>query len=219
MWGSQSKNSISWNKTRATDFFDCGVSFVYNSCFTDNLIEMTKGAMKMGARSVRICPCNPTFANDTASDEYMIETQLYIANVIRDYQQLCDITGGKLCFSMKMPLCLWPEEFLNILIKRKQMTCTCQVQKRAGISFDPDGNLLMCNLLFDYPIGAYGKDFSDRDSLVAYLNSDKVLGYYDRINAYPSTKCIGCSKFNTCSGGCPLRWAVYEPESMIRGEN
>jgi radical SAM protein with 4Fe4S-binding SPASM domain len=217
--GAVDLDMVSLGIKRATEFFDCGVSFVYNSCFTDNLIDMTRSAVKMGARSVRICPCTPTFADDTASDHYMIETQLYIANVIRDYQELSDITGGKLCFSMKMPLCLWPKEFLDILIRRKQMTCTCQVQKRAGIMFDPGGNLLMCNLLFDYPMGTYGKDFSDCDSLVAYLNSDKVLGYYDRMNAYPSTKCIGCKKFNICSGGCPLRWAVYKPEETIQGLN
>ena len=204
---------------RATDFFDCGVSFVYNSCFTENLVDLTSSAMRMGARFVRICPCTPTFARDGASDEYLLDTERYVANVLRDYPKLCAITNGKLSFSMKMPLCAWPREFIDTLVRRKQMTCTCQVQKRAGIMFDPDGRLLLCNLLFDYPIGTYGEDFSDCASLGGYLNSEKVLGYYDKINAYPSAKCIGCPTFNICAGGCPLKWAVADPERTIKGWN
>jgi len=120
---------------------------------------------------------------------------------------------------MKMPLCLWPKDFLENLIQKGQMTATCQVQKRSGIIFDSDGKLLMCNGLFDYPIGTYKKDFSDSETLVTFLNSEKVFDYYDKINSYPSAKCIGCSMFKICSGGCPLRWAVYNPEETIKGWN
>lgn len=204
---------------RATDFFDCGVSFVYNDCFTENLTDLTRAAMDMGARFVRISPCTPTFAHNTASNQYLLDTKQYVEHVMRDYPQLCEITGGRLSFSMKMPLCSWPMEFLDTLLRRRQMTCTCQVQKRAGVMFDPDGHLLLCNLLFDYPVGTYNKDFTDASSLATYLNSERVLEYYNRLTAYPSPKCVGCPKFTICAGGCPLRWAVSDPEEIITGWN
>ena len=210
---------VSLGIKRAIELFNCGVSFVYNSYYVDNLIDMTKFAIEMGAKSVRICPCTPTFVNDVVSDQYMIETELFISNVVRDYQKLSEITNNRLSFSMKMPLCLWPKEFIEELIRKKQMTSTCQVQKRSGIIFDTDGNVIMCNFLFDYPIGIYKKDFSDYNTLVELLNSEKILNYYEKINSYPSIKCIGCPIFNICSGGCPLRWAVYNPEETIKGWN
>jgi len=212
-------DTVTLGLKRATEFFNCGLSFVYNSYFTDDLIEMTKYAIELGAKSVRICPCTPAFVKNTAVDQYMIETELYISNIVRDYQKLSEITNDNLSFSMKMPLCLWPKDFLENLIQKGQMTATCQVQKRSGIIFDSDGKLLMCNGLFDYPIGTYKKDFSDSETLVTFLNSEKVFDYYDKINSYPSAKCIGCSMFKICSGGCPLRWAVYNPEETIKGWN
>ncbi|MBL7969641.1 MAG: radical SAM protein [Prolixibacteraceae bacterium] len=210
---------VSIGLKRALEFFKCGVSFVYNSCYSDNLLDMARYSMELGAKSVRICPCTPAFVENIAIDEYMIETGLFISNVVKNYDKLCEITKNKLSFSMKMPLCLWPKDFIEMLIQKKQMTSTCQVQKRSGIIFDTDGKVILCNFLFDYPIGTYNEDFNDHKSLLDLLNSDKILDYYDRINSYPSHKCIGCPKYSICSGGCPLNWAVNNPEEIIKGWN
>lgn len=202
---------------RVTEFFNCGVSFVYNTLLENNIIDITEFAVKNGAKFIGISPCTPMFNQDTVENNYMIEIDTFVSKIVNNYKKLCEITNGKISFTMKTPLCLWPKDFIENIIEKNQISSICQVQQKSGLIFDTDGKILMCNSLFNYPLGLYGKDFTNKDSLLSLLNSPEVVDYYDKINYYPSKKCIGCSKYAICGGGCPLIWAVYNPEDKIKG--
>lgn len=215
--GVSSLSSVKIGIKRITELFGkCGVSFVYNSFIKDNLINITKFAIENGANHVSISPCVPTFNGDSIENKYSIEIDEFISDFIRDYKILSDITKNKLYLSMKIPFCLWPKDFIEELLFKKQISSICQVRKKSGIIFDTDGKILMCNNLFSYPIGVYKKDFVDKKSITSLLNSSKIVSYYKKINSYPSAKCINCSKYQICGGGCPLIWSVYDPK-IIKG--
>lgn len=103
-----------------------------------------------------------------------------------------------------------------MLKSKKQILSVCHVLKRHGIIFDSNGGILVCNGLFDYPIGQYGKDFVDAAGLANFLNSPRIVGYYNRLACYPSQTCATCSIYDDCGGGCPLRWTVYDPNKIIK---
>ncbi|OGZ35530.1 MAG: hypothetical protein A2V60_02405 [Candidatus Portnoybacteria bacterium RIFCSPHIGHO2_01_FULL_39_19] len=146
----------------------------------------------------------------------MVEPKRLAENIMRDYPELERITEGHIVFEMMVPFCLWPQDFIVDLRRKGQILSVCHVLKRKGIIFDERGNLLICNALFDYPIGRYGSDFCDDKSLLTWLNTERIVSYYDRIGRYPSTACKVCHWYSECGGGCPLRWALYKADEFVR---
>jgi radical SAM protein with 4Fe4S-binding SPASM domain len=190
---------------------------VYNTLNVNSLVDIAHFAIDCGANSISLSPCTPAIDKTGANSDFMIEPAKLVSNIIRDYQKLSRITEERLSFSMKLPLCLWPEDFIDMLIEKRQITTVCQLQMKNGIIFSEDGSLTLCNSLFDYPIAKYGIDFVKGNELLAFLNTRKVVDFYDDINTYPSEKCITCKKFVYCGGGCVLLWAVYNAEQVIKG--
>ena len=115
-----------------------------------------------------------------------------------------------------VPLCLWPQSFIEELKRKDQILSVCHVHKRKGLIFTETGGIIICNALFDYPVGSYGDDFHDGQSLLEWLNTSEVLGYYNSIGCYPSLACETCQWYQDCGGGCPLRWALYKPDDIIQ---
>ena len=201
---------------RTLEHFDTGVGITYNSFYVNNLTEMAEFAMKCGARFLKVDFCTPVFIEGEPSDTFVVEPHQTAANIVRDYPKLDEITGGRLGFEMSVPLCLWPEGFIAELKAKGQIGSVCSVVKREGIVISHDGQLLMCNELFDFPMGRYGVDFQDGDSSIRLLNSEEISGYYNQISRYPSNACQECLWYADCGGGCPLRWAVYQPEQIVK---
>jgi MoaA/NifB/PqqE/SkfB family radical SAM enzyme len=98
---------------RAISHFRCGVDIVYNSFYSQNLVDIVKFAVDCGARSVSIGPCTPTFDGTWVDSRFMIEPTIMVKSITRDYEQLCSITNGHLSLFMKMPLCIWPRDFIE----------------------------------------------------------------------------------------------------------
>ena len=202
---------------RAVKFWHCGAGIVYNSMHANSVVELAKFIMDCGARSMNITSCTPSFSTTSVESKYVVDLKTTVANIVRDYPELDRITHGRISFFMKLPLCLWPKDFLNTLITKKQISSVCQLQERGGLIFDIDGKVMMCNGLFHEPIGQLDQDFTDATTLTAFLNQPRINGYYDAINSYPSTKCIDCPMYTKCGGGCPLFWSIYKPEEVIPG--
>ena len=202
---------------RAISHFKCGVSTVYSTSSADSILDLARFAMDCGAKSLTISPCTPSFCDGVAEGEYIVEANKMVAHIVDVYPKLVEITGGNITFSMKLPLCLWPKGFVENLVQQNQISTVCQVQQKAGIVFDVDGQLMLCNSLFDFPLGKFGIDFTDKDSLVALMNSQKTVDMYNALTAYPSEKCISCSWWNVCAGGCPLYWTLLNPKDVIKG--
>jgi len=201
---------------RAIQKLRANVSITYNTFYINNLVDIVQFAVDCGATSVKIDFCSTTFVDNQPDTKYMVPPQELARNIMRDYPRLESVTNGHVIFEMMVPFCLWPPEFIEQLRNKKQLLSVCHVHKRSGLIFDSVGNLIMCNALFDYPIGKYGQDFNDGISLLNWINTPKIANYYKRIGSYPSEVCRSCLWYNDCGGGCPLRWAAYKPADIIR---
>lgn len=197
--------------------FDCGVSFVINSFVKDNLVDLAQFAKSCGASRISMSPCTPSFSCDEIDTAGMLTLQEIVEVVTSQYEHLNRLMEGRLTLSIKTPFCLWPKDFIRTIKERRQLHSGCQFQGRSGIVFGPQGELFACNSLSKFPIGEFDKDYNDAESLVSLLNSEQVTQNYDHINSYPSEKCIGCPQINSCGGGCPLIWTVYDAKTSIPG--
>lgn len=213
--GIRNFNVVKKGIKQAIKQFNACVSITYNSFYIANLIELVALAVECGSKLVKIDFCSTTFQNGKSYDKYMVEPHQIVKHIVEDYEELNRITNGNLVFEMNLPFCLWPEDFLKMLIEKNQIMSVCHVLKREGIIFDTEGKLLMCNALFDYPLGQYEKDFDDPESLLNFINSKEIQSFYDNISSYPSLKCKNCEWYDKCGGGCPLKWAIYKVKDVI----
>lgn len=193
-----------------------GLSITYNSFYIGKLVDLVTFAVDCGFKNVKLDFCSVTFQDGKPSASYMVPPIQLAQEVMDVYPQLNAITKGAIVFEMMVPFCIWPAEFVTTLIEKRQILSVCHVHKRAGIIFDVDGSVIACNALFDYPIGHLDREYHDSATLRDLLSSERVVGYYRALNCYPSLECRDCEHYNVCGGGCPLRWAVYRPEQIVR---
>jgi len=193
------------------------VSFVYSKHCESNFLNMVKYAVDCGAFGVSVNFCSPMIYGGQADGRFMVDADILTKEILSTYEEAHALTNGRLIFVMKHPLCIWPWEFIQTLKARGQISTTCHLQHQSGGIVDTDGSLLICNSLFDYPVGKYGQDFDSAESLATFFGSEQVRKHFSQIRAYPSEKCTNCDLFADCSGGCPLLWTVYSPDSMITG--
>jgi len=194
------------------------VSLVYNSLIQGQLSDMVKVAVDLGASSARIGTCKPVSINGKFVSTHCIDHVSVVDEVLKQYVELDGATNGKIRFITNIPLCVWPRDFVKMLLNKKQIGVGgCQFQRRSGVVFDVDGTVILCNSMFDCPVGKLNENFSETQGLISLLNSENVNLIYKRINQYPSEKCASCEMWGLCRGGCPIMWTVYKPEKIIRG--
>ena len=168
--------------------------------------------------SIEIGLCDPYFRQNKicAIDEpiRMLKTFMEQAEMIMKD----NINFGFFCSA---PLCFFSKKFIEKLAQNNSIASVCHVHDRSGIVFDTNLNLLACNVLFNYPFGQYGKDYVDAATLLEYLHSDKVVGWYQKLLEVPDNECVNCKEFSICAGGCVLQWFKYDFQtlkSLIKGE-
>ncbi|KKQ93512.1 MAG: radical SAM domain heme biosynthesis protein [candidate division CPR2 bacterium GW2011_GWC1_39_9] len=214
--GKVSFNTTKKGLARAIAYHNAGVSTVYSTFVENSLLDVARFARQCGSTDLKLEFCSAVFNNGKASSSYMVGHQMLADNIIRDYPELMDIMGGKVTIDMSTPFCLWPEDFLQELVDEGRITSVCNVYKRTGVIIDGEGRIMVCNGLFDYPIGQVDQDFDDAATLIAFLNSHEVTDYYQQLTRMPSPFCAECKWYSACGGGCPLNWAVNRPEDIVR---
>jgi radical SAM protein with 4Fe4S-binding SPASM domain len=202
--------------SRLTGIRETAVSITYNTAYASNLDELVSFAVSCGAKHVNIDFCRTYFDEGIPVNDYVGDLRSVVSDVVGQYDQLNRITDGHITFQMSLPFCLWPTEFIQMLIERRQIISLCHVFSRRGLVFDTAGKLLLCNSLFAYPLGQYGSDFETADSLVDFINQPDITRYHSRITSYPSQRCMSCDWYDFCGGGCPLRWASYNPDELVK---
>lgn len=202
--------------SRALQEINAQASITYNKFYVNNLTDIVQFAVDCGAKSIKIDFCSTCFISGQPDATYMVDPKQLVKDIARDYPLFERIIDGHIVFEMMMPFCIWPLDFIRELKRKGQLLSVCHVLKRKGIIFDETGNVVMCNALFDYPIGRYGNEFCDGPSLLAWLDSSKIVNYYNSIGRYPSAKCATCDWYLECGGGCPLRWAIYKLDELIQ---
>jgi len=194
-----------------------GVSITVSKLNITNLKEWVETAVDNGAKRVFLEFCCTIFNGNEPNGEYMANPTLIVDYFQENYQAMDEYTSGELYISQSLPACIWPEEFVELLVKRERMSFGCHVMRREGLIFNSVGEIVPCGCLHDFPLGKYGRDFIDADSFVTFWNNPEVVEFYDKFVAYPSNHCIGCEEYNICGGGCPLQWFIYEPDQIIIG--
>jgi len=202
---------------RAVDFFQSGVGTIYSSLSPKELVDTARFSREIGARYLSVGFCTPTITKNGSDCSFMIPPAQIVTNVTSVYEEINSIMEGKISFSMKLPLCLWPEEFLDMLSGKKQISTLCQLRQKSGLIFGLSGEVILCNTLLDYPVGKFGKDFSTKEELLNFFNTPLITSYYNKLNNYPSKKCISCKKYSMCGGGCPMLWSAYKADEIIKG--
>lgn len=215
--GIEGFSSVISGLKRGVSLFNSGVGTVYSKTDSETLIDTARFAKQIGATYLNIGFCTPTISKNDSNGVFMTHPKEIVADIVTTYDEISRIMQGKISFSMKLPLCIWPKDFIKILISKKQISTLCQLRQRVGLIFDVSGEVILCNTLYDFPVGKFEKDFSNSKDLIEFFNSPKITGYYEKLNSYPSQKCISCSEYTKCAGGCPILWSVYKPDEIITG--
>lgn len=211
--GCESFNQTMLGIERAINFHKTGVTTVYNSLVGLNgLKHIAKECKKVGANSIIVNMCSPVIDNNgEAQVGYSIDLSQLSDDVVEIVDYLNELYDGEAEVDVQMPLCIFPEKFVeNNLAKNKLMTL-CQIFSRSGINFNVDGDVNICNELTIDNIAKKGVDFSDGKSLLTHLNSDVLREFYSQILRYPAECCEECKWKNRCRGGCLMNWLIQEP--------
>lgn len=191
------------------------ISIVYSTLIQGQLIKMIEMAIKLGAHGVRISTCTPMSENGKFVAPYIVDYGVMVKEICDCYEKAIELTRGNVSLELKTPLCIWPRDFVDNLIEQNQIGSGCQFFHRSGVIFDSDGTVVLCNSMFDCPVGKFGKDFSDGEGLVKLLNTDEVNAVYSHITSYPLRICVDCELYTHCRGGCPIMWTVYNPKEVV----
>jgi len=187
------------------------VSYVISKDTIDNFIDVMIECKKHGAYNFYLSFCNPFFDEDKIN-EYQSNPIQLIDGFVRQYSRL-STEIEKFSFHQNLPFCLWPEEFIEKA--KPHMKSVCQMHEKKGLIVDTNGDLLLCNSLYDYPYGKFGEDYKDFTSLQEYLHSNKVMEIYKQVLRSPSQKCSACDSFKKCAGGCVLQWFSYSFDELM----
>jgi radical SAM protein with 4Fe4S-binding SPASM domain len=199
--------------SRIAENYNEVVCLTFNSLYRENLPKIAKFVAECGFKTLAISFCTPSFKGLVISGKFIThphETAKIIANSYQEMRKYLEIH-----FNMNFPLCVWPEDFLKRIREEQLINTGCHVKTGGGAIFDINGDSVMCNGLFDYPIAVYGKDFWDADSYLKFRQKEEVKALYDRIINFPSEKCRDCDMYIDCGGGCPLLWFFYKPNDII----
>lgn len=130
------------------------------------------------------------------------------------YNDLDKATRSNFSLELSFPLCVWDKALIEEMIKKHQITSGCQLLSRSGVIFDTNLNFIPCNSMYEYPIGKFGVDFTDGNTFYTFFNSEKIKNIYDKLCSPPSVKCIDCSDYSKCGGGCVGQWLHYSLEDL-----
>lgn len=167
---------------------------------------------------VHLSFCSPTFnkMGYNAENDCALLPEEYIQNFCEQYEGINAVTEGRFILEQSLPLCYWNNEFIEKMKRKKQLRSVCFVLKRNGLVFDPEGNLLLCNLFPDFKIGKYGEDFENVNTFEEYYQHSDLEKIYRSMTSVPSSKCLKCNDYGVCAGGCPAQWFKYSfKESKI----
>jgi radical SAM protein with 4Fe4S-binding SPASM domain len=209
--------------SRAIRHYHTGISTVYSNLLsTDDIKTIAETYRNQGAGSFMLNICSATLSGNTVSSKYMVDPHKMAKDIMLLHPFLDKLYAGNISIEMFLPLCLWPKEFISVLLEKGQLVATCHVQERTGLVFDRNGDILPCNSMVGCHIAKWNRDFFDAESLTTHLNSRSLTDIYKNLLRYPSAECGDCDWNNRCRGGCILNWTVFDPDKLcisVKGES
>ena len=182
-----------------------------------NIAKGLKEIFKKKIRMISLAFCYEFNYSAYANEEFKKNNHpCQLINLfMKHYDEIDQATQGRFRLGQSFPACMWDQDFLEHIYSKGQMSAVCCLVRGSGLVFDTDLSLLPCNPMTELKIGKYGVDFTDKDSLVEYLHSDKLKKIYSRLRGIPSIKCKGCKLFPRCGGGCVAQYTNYTFDELM----
>lgn len=166
--------------------------------------------------SIAITMGNPIIIGDSTSDE-SIPTPLELAEVsIAIHRYFKRRNYGKYSIAFDIPLCLLSQADITELKDSGKIKTCCEIQTGGGMVFDQQGQVMPCNFFSNYPVGRFGYDFHDAETFQKFWHGADLHSFRLITRRYPSVKCEKCQHWDSCGGGCFIRWLHYDPNEYIR---
>jgi len=179
-----------------------------------NFGEFIDVVSKSRADSFSLDMGRPMIANDRIIPDGIATPREMADFIIRIYPKLV-ACGKRFTIKFSIPLCLFPEDFIKIVVKNNQAISGCQIFNGKGIIIDPEGRLLPCNHFCNNPLGILGVDFSDAKGYYQFRNRPDVIKFYETVSSCPSERCVDCTYWQYCGAGCRVHWLFRESRELI----
>lgn len=189
--------------------FDYSLSYVISADNVGSICQFAMDVRNSGIDSpISFSFCNETIHNDGCFEEVCSQSHPLAVNTAFEaqYQELDRILEGKLSIHQTHPLCMCDKKVVESMLKKNQIATSCHVHNRAGVIFDTNGSILLCNHFIGYGIGEFNKDYCDSNSFLAFWNSIPVVRLHRKLTSMPSMDCKDCEKRYNCGGGCCIQW-------------
>lgn len=194
-----------------------GYSTVISNETIDNMEEFAQMLAETDStKYLKFSMCNPMFDEDGNIDKRYVPSPQELVRAFMDkFEKLSAILKGKVSIEQNIAMCLWPNDFIQQLKEKNQISFGCHLQSRTGLVFDKNGRVIPCNSLPAFPIGQFGVDFHSKEEFEKFWMSEDVVKLYDKIYEYPAKKCQSCDNYAECGGGCPLKWFAYNAQEIL----
>ncbi|MBU4217157.1 radical SAM protein [Patescibacteria group bacterium] len=179
--------------------------------------ELLGAVVKSGAKRLALDMERPVILNNEAQFSGSASPQEMADFFCKIYPKV-DTCGMKTTVKITLPFCLFPPAFIDELANKKQLISGCQMFRGSGIILDTRGRLLPCNQFCDNPLGEMGGDFKTAEEFLLFRKKEDVRDFYAAVSSCPHEKCVNCSQWKFCGGGCRIHW-LYREASELLGNN
>ena len=88
----------------------------------------------------------------------------------------------------------------------------CHIFSGSGLVINTNNEITPCTHWIDYPIAKINSNISFEEFTELWSKLEK---YRLQISKMPLSECSICSKKDSCHGGCPIFWRVYNPKNQL----
>jgi radical SAM protein with 4Fe4S-binding SPASM domain len=138
-----------------------------------------------------------------------------VADFLVEKYPIMEKCGMEFYIRLSLPFCLFPEWFIEELVKKNRIISGCQLMYGNGIIFDQRGRILPCNYFCDNPLGEIGSDIVNSQDYVEFREREDIATFYRKVTGCPHQKCVECDQWRFCGGGCRIYWFQRKYDELI----
>lgn len=110
------------------------------------------------------------------------------------------------------PMCAYTDEQVTAL--QGKLATPCQIHMKNAVTFDPNMDMLPCDMYIGEKIGRLGRDFSSYWEFQKWTQAAPYLSVMEALRRLPFDGCASCRYLKACYGGCPVLRKNYSIEAL-----
>lgn len=195
---------------------DCelSVSFTITDVVVKDVEKFVKGIINLGVKHVNFDLVSPVISKNGVIAERMPSPNELATAVEKIHYKIKGL-GISYGFYLSIPLCLLSDRVRKEFADENLIVTTCHIYKGTGLIFDQEGRILPCNHFTDFPVGKFGEDFDSAESFKLFWENPSMAENRRKLLKFPVEKCSDCSDWNSCGGGCLIKWLHWNPKDSI----